>query len=100
MPWLQCKLLGSSASGSKVLPMIGPCPWGNTVSSLELHRTGLTHREPRGKTCVQIAGARAVQGKREISLGEPSIRTCLEAVVLNLVFITRSFRNWVGRGDR
>lgn len=83
-----------------MLPMIWPCPWGNTVFSLELHRTGLTHREPRGKTCVQTIGARAAQGKREIPLGEPSIRTCLEAVVLNLAFTIRRFRNRAGRGDR
>ena len=100
MPCLQCKLLGSSAGGNKVLPMIWPCPWGNTVSSLELHRTGLIHREPWRKTCVQTAGARAAHGRREIPRGEPSVRTCVEAVILNLAFTTRSFRNPAGRGGR
>lgn len=83
-----------------MLPTIWPYPWGNTVSSLELHRTGLIHRKPWRKKCVQTAGARAAQVGREIPWGEPSVRTCMEAVILNLAFTTRSFRTPVGRGGR
>lgn len=46
-----------------MLPMIWPCPWGNTVSSLELHRTGLIHREPWRKMCVQTCRGQGCTGQ-------------------------------------
>lgn len=47
----------------------------------------------------RLQGARAAQGRRKIP-GRPSVRTRVEAVILNLAFTTRSFRNPAGRGGR